>query len=128
MVAVNFDGPRPVIDTLFLLGGPSRIRYDTTAEWDAVFAGTNDAKWKFKLNHAKLEQQTTGMGFAARLTYDVYGTLTDGKHTYHVTGTGSRAAGFAIPGAMRQAIELGIVNVAQHCKTLIAQTSQMAKD
>lgn len=96
----------------------------TGETWRAVFIGDSSARWRFELTSSKLEQSIAGAGFTMRMTYTAEGILTNGSQRFTVSGQGSRAAGMAVPSAMRQAVELAVVDIARRCRHLIAESER----
>jgi hypothetical protein len=109
------------LDPYFTWVGRFRLPIDSGSLWKQVFVGT-PADPHFTVKTAELRQRNEAAGFTGRWTYTIEGELLLNGRTYPVYAEGSRAAAINANSAMRQAVELGIVDAARKCATILAQT------
>jgi hypothetical protein len=88
--------------------------------WKRAFCGkTDSALGSLTVRNATLKQSLSGAGFTIRYTYTVEAVLRVGTNDVVLKATGSRAAAMAAGSAMRQAVELAVLEVAKQTKLVL---------
>lgn len=99
-------------------GTEYRYGVATGPVWRKGFIG-KDGDPVFKIESAELRQTLAGAGFTSRYTYTVTGELAYHGRAFPITATGSRAAAMAMTSAMRQAVELAVVDAANQSRRIL---------
>lgn len=94
-----------------------KVKYVTGDVWARVFIGTGETV--FNLTRSELRYTSEGLGFAGRYTYTVEGELIHAGQSYPINASGSRGFAMNFDSAMRQAVELGVVDAAAKCRAII---------
>lgn len=95
-------------------------KIETGAIWRRAFIGKPDSEAKFSVLKAELQWRVEAAGFVSRYTYVIDGEVKSGSMTRPIHAEGSRATGGFDPrGAMKQAIELGVLDAAQQAKIIL---------
>lgn len=131
----NRVGPRDTTTRIYLLppgdtreesmAGPfsstknKRVLLATGAVWHRVFAGDKDSPATLEIESSDLVNSISGAGFAARYTYEARAVLRFNGKDYHLSGTGSRAAAVATQSALRQSVELALVEISQKAQAIL---------
>lgn len=112
------ESDRQRLDQFVMLGQRGRQPVETGPVWWRVFAGT-DPDVTLTVKSAELRQTIAGGGFTTRFTYTAQCELLDRGKIYSINASGTRAAAMLKMSAMRQAVELGVVDAAHQAKALI---------
>lgn len=107
------------LDPYFTWVGKTRHPIDSGEIWRRVFIGAGTHPL-FTIEKAELRQSNEAAGFVGRWTYSIEGKLTVNGVSYPIHAEGSRAAAVNANSAMRQAVELGIVDAARKCAAIVA--------
>jgi len=108
------------VDRYVMAFGEYRYGVETGPIWAKAFVGAPGDS-TFKVVSAELRETIAAGGFALRYTYTVVGELSYDGTTVPITATGTRAAAMATMSAMRQAVELGIVDAAAKAKAALSK-------
>lgn len=121
IIAVRLDpASASRIEGVAIGGRTTRDQLCTGEIWQEVFVAHDDASPVLRIDTSELRQSLAGAGFTMRHTYTAHATLTAGGKEYSITARGTRAAAMNGPSAMRQAIELAVVDAAAQCRLLLA--------
>jgi hypothetical protein len=93
---------------------------ETGVFWQRAFIG-KDGDPAFTIHSAILKTNYEGAGFVARYTYVIEGELKLPARSYPIHAEGTRAAGFALIQAQKQAVELGIKSAAEQCRQVMSR-------
>lgn len=103
---------------IMALGSESKYGVETGPVWQRGFTG-KEGDPAFRITSAELRQTLAGGGFTSRYTYTVTGELSYHGHVSPITASGSRAAAMAMTSAIRQAVELAVVDAASQSKRIL---------
>jgi len=96
---------------------PGKETASTGSVWKRAFVGKEGiSPASIRIVSSELRQNLAGGGFVMRYTYTVEAVLTIGDRQVHLKGEGTRAASTAMLSAMRQAVELAVVQVASQAR------------
>jgi len=110
---------RARIDPLIGAFGESKLKVETGAIWQRAFRGDERSAAKLVITKAELRQSVGGAGFTMRCTYVVEARIIFDGRDYPVRAETSRAAAMAVPSAMRQAVELGVADIAHQARAIL---------
>lgn len=118
------DADKVRIDPVWSYG--RQFQAETGPIWAQVFIG-EESDPVFSIESAELRYTIEAAGFAARYTYSLSGTLSYNGIDYPITASASRGFAMNINSAMRQAVELAIVDAAKQCRQIILMTQSAAR-
>jgi hypothetical protein len=114
------------IDPVFMAGSKGQPGAETGPIWASVFRSRSDHTARIEVVSAALRHSIDGLGFTARWTYTIEAVLHLGDETHTIHATGTRAAAIQTPSAMRQAVELGVLDVARQASAIVALRNRSA--
>lgn len=103
-----------------------QFQAETGPVWAQVFVG-EEADPLFSVESAELRYTIEAAGFAARYTYTLAGTFSFNGTDFPISASASRGFAMNINSAMRQAVELAIVDAAKQCRQIILLTQSVAR-
>ena len=102
------------------------MQWETGKIWARVFIGQANAPAIFELISTKIDESGEALGFTVRCTYHIEGRLKFAGQSYPINVSGSRASGMMLYSAMRQSVELGVVDAARQCTAIMKAVSAPA--
>lgn len=97
----------------------SNAYYTTGPIWRRVFVGDASAPATLRIVSTELSENMAVPGVTLRDTYVIDAELTFAGTTHPIHATGSRAAGMNHESARRQAVELGVVDMARQVREIM---------
>lgn len=118
------DADKIRIDPVWSYG--RQFQAETGPVWAQVFIGDESAP-AFHVESAELRYTIEAAGFAARYTYTLTGTFSFNGTDFPISATASRGFAMNINSAMRQAVELAIVDAAKQCRQIILLSKSVGR-